>query len=176
MGTRTRTRSNFALERAPTYNCCFQNLRCNDTSSLAHALAAMLRPFLAIVAVAALTLLARRLVSGAAPAAPRRGKQSSQLLSGDTFIHVPKARLLDEQLAAIAVPGGVNERLQARGCTCDAALSCGTLGLWNTPSLACRRRSWRGYRASATRGATAIPPPPALASSTPLLLLRAMRL
>ena len=85
----------------------------------------MLRPFLAIVAVAALTLLARRLVSGAAPAAPRRGKQSSQLLSGSTFIHVPKARLLDEQLAAIAVPGGaVNERLQARRCTCDTAHSC----------------------------------------------------
>ena len=137
----------------------------------------MLRPFLAIVVVAALTLLARRLVSGAAPAARLRGKQSGQLLSGDTFIHVPKARLLDEQLAAIAVPGGaVNERLQARRPTCDAALSCGTLGLWNTPSLACRRRSWRGYRDSATRRATAIPPPPALASSAPLLLLRAMRL
>ena len=136
----------------------------------------MLRPFLAIVVVAALTLLARRLVSGAAPAARLRGKQSGQLLSGDTFIHVPKARLLDEQLTAIVVPGGLNERLQARRPTCDAALSCGTLGLWNTPSLACRRRSWRGYRDSATRRATAIPPPPALASSAPLLLLRAMRL
>ena len=53
-----------------------------------------------------------------APAARRsrrHGKQrTKQLLSGDTFIHVPKARLLDEQLAAIAVPGGaVNERVQA---------------------------------------------------------------
>eukprot|EP00964_Phaeocystis_antarctica_P148707 scaffold115645_cov63-Phaeocystis_antarctica.AAC.3 len=80
------------------------------------------------------THLASRLVSGAAPrpaARRRRGKHSSQqqqrtqqLLSGDTFVHVPKVLLLDEQLAAIAVPGGaVNEHLQARRPACDAALS-----------------------------------------------------
>ena len=75
----------------------------------------MLRPFLAIVVVAALTLLARRLVSGAAPAARLRGKQSGQLLSGDTFIHVPKARLLDEQLAAIVVPGALTSACRRGG-------------------------------------------------------------
>ena len=134
------------------------------------------------------THLASRLVSGAAPrpaARRRRGKHSSQqqqrtqqLLSGDTFVHVPKVLLLDEQLAAIAVPGGaVNEHLQARRPACDAALS-------HAPTLRCmvhcmyyhcRRRSWRGYRASTTRGATTMSPLPALASS-PLLLLRAVRL
>ena len=133
--------------------------------------------------------LASRLVSGAAPrpaARRRRGKHSSQqqqrtqqLLSGDTFVHVPKVLVLDEQLAAIAVPGGaVNEHLQARRPACDAALS-------YVPTLRCvvhcmyyhcRRRSWRGYRASATRGATTMSPLPALASSAPLLLLRTVRL
>ena len=79
----------------------------------------MLRPFLLILAAASLAVLARRLAPQAAPAA-RRNKRASQqqqrtqqLLSGDTFVHVPKAR--DEQLGTISVPGSaVNERLQAR--------------------------------------------------------------
>jgi len=78
----------------------------------------MLRPFLLILAAASLAVLARRLAPQAAPAA-RRNKRASQqqqrtqqLLSGDTFVHVPKAR--DEQLGTISVPGSaVNERLQA---------------------------------------------------------------
>ena len=97
----------------------------------------MLRSFLAILAIlaaAALALLARRLrlawttrLEAAAPAARRRGSRPSQhqqrtqqrtqqLRSGDTFVHVPKTTLLDDQLGAIAVPGGaVHEHLQARG-------------------------------------------------------------